>query len=159
MKNDYTNSRSIYSISENKYDNIGKIIYLGALMLVNTSFGIASTSIMPAIATQAGYASLGQISVLVIFGAGLIGNMFGKPIFRYFNKAPIFMKRISYRWYFFITLGCIITSDGNVIVKYILLPSIVTLCYEHHCSPWQIYVPTLLTATLSGLLFGGLFVG
>lgn len=47
MKRTSMISQSVYAISKDKYDNIGKIIYINTLILVNTSFGIASQSITP----------------------------------------------------------------------------------------------------------------
>lgn len=52
-------SQSIYSISKNKYDNLGKILYLNGLLLVNISFGMAATQIVPEIADQMNYPALG----------------------------------------------------------------------------------------------------
>ena len=34
---------SIYQVSNNKYDNFGKILYLNGLLMVNISFGMAAT--------------------------------------------------------------------------------------------------------------------
>jgi hypothetical protein len=43
------NSESIYSLSAGKYSNLGRLLYLNIVMMINTAFGAASFSIIPEI--------------------------------------------------------------------------------------------------------------
>ncbi|KAM3142042.1 hypothetical protein pb186bvf_005915 [Paramecium bursaria] len=131
---------SIYQVSNNKYDNFGKILYLNGLLMVNISFGMAATQIIPEIAEQMDYNGLGQLIVLLQYVVSMIGNII----------SPWYLKKVAYRWSFFFLAfqGCMQCLCG-IYISY---------AKEIGLGKGLTYFGAIVIASINGICYGGLWV-
>ncbi|CAD8099819.1 unnamed protein product [Paramecium primaurelia] len=128
-----------------KYTNLGKVLYMNLVLTFHLSQCLALASLLPQIAEQNNYPSLGELGLICIYTVNLIFNLI----------APLYLTKMKYRYGFVfqavLVLPCFIPAfyvsrcDGDNVVDLI-------------CNPLMLIPLTLIGCVFLGAGLGGYFV-
>ncbi|CAD8124059.1 unnamed protein product [Paramecium sonneborni] len=128
-----------------KYANLGKVLYMNLVLTFHLSQCLALASLLPQIAQQNNYPSLGGLGLICIYSVNLIFNLI----------APLYLTKMKYRYGFVfqavLVLPCFIPAfyvsrcDGDDVVDLI-------------CNSYMLIPFTLIGCVFLGAGLGGYFV-
>ncbi|CAD8208697.1 unnamed protein product [Paramecium octaurelia] len=128
-----------------KYANLWKVLYMNLVLTFHLSQCLALASLLPQIAEQNNYPSLGELGLICIYTVNLIFNLI----------APLYLTKMKYRY-------------GFVFQAILVLPCFIPAFYVSRCNgdniqdlicnPYMLIPLTLIGCVFLGAGLGGYFV-